>query len=53
MKPEQNSGGLIDVLSGNKAAKIDVAFDTTSVIILGITILVAVALGVIISKKVV
>lgn len=53
MKQEPTNTGVFDVLSGNKAAKIDVAFDTTSVIILGVTILVAVALGVIISKKVV
>lgn len=49
---ETNSTGLIDVLSGNKAAKIDVTISTTSLVIMGFVILVAVAVGVIIGKKV-
>jgi hypothetical protein len=46
------SSGLIDVLSGNKSAKLEISIDTTSLIILGMVILVAVAIGVIIGKKV-
>lgn len=52
MNQTTQSSGLIDVLSGNKSAKIDISIDTTSLIIMGLVVLVAVAMGVIIGKKV-
>jgi len=46
------SGGITEVLSGNKAIKLEVGVDTTSMLILGLTILVAVTLAVLIGKKI-
>ena len=48
----QGNGSVLGVLSGNTSVKFEVSFSTSTILYIGLAVLVAVAAGVIIGKKV-
>ncbi len=48
----QQNSSILDVLKGDKSVKVEISLNTLSIVLIGVSVMVAVGIGVFISNKI-